>query len=655
MQARILCLDRSASIRNLLAELVRRRGWTPIVGDGLASLAAALGGEPVDLVLSAARFTRDDDYLCVVEALRRCPETALVPVVLLVADESDTLAKEALRAGTTEVFRRHDVDGLERYFDAFAREKTSGAPVGGRALVLDDDTAVAAYMARILEGLGMAVDCAGSLDDALESVLVTAYDLLVVDIVLGESQSGNQLVRLLRQSIGHALATPIIVVSGFHDEARKLDALRAGASVYLPKPVKPDELAFFAQKLLLRTGSGETPNPVDGQAANPLGFSRREAMIAELVAAGLPDKNIAERLGISFWTVRSHLTNMFRKCGAINRVELALLLRRSATGGGARAAAKAEMPPFSPPMLDQLQIGVFVVDRNRLIVYANPAVAEVTGYSCEELLGRSPRIFDSGRHSPDFFRAMQRDLETAQSWSGEIWNRRKSGEVYPAWLDIRLLGDADAPYYMAVLSDETERLREKERGDATAMADDLTGLPNRRLLFDRAQQEIARAKRHGGGFAVLVIELDCYQEAARRLGRAVADRFLKHLAGMLRTRLRESDTLARVGGGEFVALLPDLKERSAGEALAEGLATLLDQPLACEGQPITPGARVGVSFFPDQGSDLEELIAHAGRAVRRATPADGRPAGAGAAGQGVEGAPADAEGNKTAVPGPQGG
>ena len=208
------------------------------------------------------------------------------------------------------------------------------------------------------------------------------------------------------------------------------------------------------------------------------------------------------------------------------------------------------------------QQGMTVTDARRVILRVNKAFTAITGYSAEEAVGQTPRILSSGRHDRAYYAAMSQALDTLGSWAGEIWNRRKSGEVYPEWLTISAVkdGGGQTTHYVAIFSDISERVRALAQIDSLAFYDPLTGLPNRRLLLDRLAQALHVSTRHARKSALLFVDLDNFKTLNDTLGHFQGDALLVQVAQRLKTCIREGDTLARLGSDEFVVLLEDLSE-----------------------------------------------------------------------------------------------
>ncbi len=262
--------------------------------------------------------------------------------------------------------------------------------------------------------------------------------------------------------------------------------------------------------------------------------------------------------------------------------------------------------------------GVVITDLEPRILAINRAYTEITGYSEAQVLGKNPKIIKSGHHGKSFYQAMWASLKTVGHWSGEIWNRRRNGEIYPQWLTISTVcNDRNEPCnYVGVFADITQMKQSEAQLAHLAHYDPLTGLPNRLLVQSRLYHAIERAQRHNLRIATLYVDLDRFKNVNDSLGHPIGDELLIMLAARLKKRLREEDTLARLGGDEFLLVLEDIKEPSEPASVAQTLIDLLATPFALpSGHEIFINASIGISLFPDDASNVTELIQHADMAM----------------------------------------
>ncbi|MEW6708115.1 MAG: EAL domain-containing protein [Pseudomonadota bacterium] len=266
--------------------------------------------------------------------------------------------------------------------------------------------------------------------------------------------------------------------------------------------------------------------------------------------------------------------------------------------------------------------GVLITDAQGRIEAVNRAFTEITGYSGEDALGATPRLLQSGRHGPQFYRALWTALREQGSWQGEIWNRRKNGSVYPEWLSINPVRDAAGALanYVGVFTDITHLKNTEARLERLAHYDPLTDLPNRRLLQTRLEQALAHARRHATSVAVLFIDLDGFKTVNDSLGHPVGDQLLVCVAERLRARLRQDDTLGRVGGDEFVVVLESIRQPNDVAVLAQALLSAVAEPVQLAGgQEAYVTASIGISIFPEDGSSSAvEMLRDADAAMYRA-------------------------------------
>lgn len=271
-------------------------------------------------------------------------------------------------------------------------------------------------------------------------------------------------------------------------------------------------------------------------------------------------------------------------------------------------------------VIDSSLEGIIITDPANRIEFVNRAFTHMTGYTAEEAIGRTPEILSSGRHDAAFYGQMWDALKRSGYWRGEIWNRRKSGELYLEMLTITAITDDSGAvtHYAALFSDITHMRENEERIRKLAYYDALTGLPNRRLLEDRLELAIRHAHRNQSRLAVIFVDLDHFKEVNDALGHAFGDELLVMMSERLQLRLREDDTLARLGGDEFLILLPDLEEVDEVTRIARRLVEAVGEPCVIEGQEFRIGCSLGISLYPDDATTAEALVHNADVAMYRA-------------------------------------
>jgi diguanylate cyclase (GGDEF)-like protein/PAS domain S-box-containing protein len=274
-------------------------------------------------------------------------------------------------------------------------------------------------------------------------------------------------------------------------------------------------------------------------------------------------------------------------------------------------------------VFDHTSEGVVIGDEDGKILSVNPAFTAITGYTAEEAVGQSTRLLKSDRHDVEFYRRMWADLHEFSHWQGEIWNRRKSGEAYLEWLAInKVTADDDSgACYVAVFNDITELQRKDERIRHLAYHDALTGLPNRTLLIDRLQHAIARARRESSRLALMFIDLDRFKIINDTQGHEIGDLLLIEVAKRFKDKLRATDTVARMGGDEFLVLLENVSSESMAADIAADLIRTASEEIEIAGNRVRVGASVGIVLSPDDGIEASELMKHADTAMYAAKTA----------------------------------
>lgn len=274
-------------------------------------------------------------------------------------------------------------------------------------------------------------------------------------------------------------------------------------------------------------------------------------------------------------------------------------------------------------VFDNAQEGIALTDTRGVILEVNPSFCHITGYSRAEAIGQTPRILSSGRHSTAFYAAMWEALVQHGAWQGEIWNKRKDGEIYPELLSITAVSDARGvvTHYIAVFTDISDLKRQQQKIERLAHYDTLTGLPNRVLLADRLHMALAQARREHTQLAIAYLDLDGFKPVNDTYGHNVGDALLTRIARRLTAVLRETDTVARLGGDEFVMVLGGSANRQDYLETLERVRLQLAEPCQLAEVCVSLSASIGVTFFPDDDADADALLRHADQAMYRAKQA----------------------------------
>jgi len=281
---------------------------------------------------------------------------------------------------------------------------------------------------------------------------------------------------------------------------------------------------------------------------------------------------------------------------------------------------------LSAAVVDSTQDGVVIAGLDGRILAVNRAYSEITGYAEPEILGKKPGILSSGRHDAAFYQAMWASIIETGHWQGELWNRRKNGEIFPEWLSISTVRDDQgaASHYVGVFTDISQIKRSEAELEHLAHYDPLTGLPNRLLLYSRLQHAIDTAQRNGHQLALLMLDLDHFKDVNDSFGHPVGDELLTQVAERLRSRLRSADTLARLGGDEFTVLLEGIVRLDDVARVAAEIIAVFDHGWSvANGTEVRIGTSVGISLYPSHGQSAADLLQQADTALYLAK-AEGR-------------------------------
>lgn len=261
--------------------------------------------------------------------------------------------------------------------------------------------------------------------------------------------------------------------------------------------------------------------------------------------------------------------------------------------------------------------GMLVTDADDTILTINQAFTDLTGYAAHEVIGKKPNILNSGRHETEFFEAMRQAITTTGRWQGEIWNRRKNGDVFAEWLSINTIYNRDNGVHrrVALFSDLAKKKEYEQLIWQQANCDPLTGLLNRRIFLERLAQEIRRAQRSHHPMALLFLDLDHFKEVNDTLGHATGDLLLQEAARRLRNCVRGSDHVARLGGDEFTVIIGELHDIGHVTQVAKDILRTLREPFQLGMETAFISTSIGITLCPQDAVTVDELLKHADQAM----------------------------------------
>ena len=268
-------------------------------------------------------------------------------------------------------------------------------------------------------------------------------------------------------------------------------------------------------------------------------------------------------------------------------------------------------------VFDSISEAAMVTDADNKILAVNPAFTAISGYAPEEVIGKNPNMLSSGRHDREFYERMWQVIETEGAWEGEIWNRRRSGEIFPERLSIVKAPSSNGELgeYIAIFADITEQKAREDQILHLAHHDRLTGLPNRSLFNDRLEVAIRTAERAHHAVVVMFIDLDGFKAVNDTLGHAAGDDLLCQVTARFKTCLRNADTLARLGGDEFAVVLPSIEDMLGAERVARKLLQSLQAEFSISDNTAQVGASIGMASFPEHGDTAQHIVHQADLAM----------------------------------------
>ncbi|MEZ5626185.1 MAG: EAL domain-containing protein [Rhodocyclaceae bacterium] len=450
-----------------------------------------------------------------------------------------------------------------------------------------------------------------------QNAILTLQQDLLAAIARGDEPLAliDRLCLLEEQLVPGAVAS----VMRLSDESGTLQVLAA--------PSIPDEAQARLQNLRPGPGAGSCGNAVFRREPVFVANTFTDPRWAELRSTAV-DFNIRACWSMPIYGAGGKVIGSFalssfahREPGVFHRRLLeigahliGILLERQAQDTQLRLAAR---------LFETSEEGIVITDAHNRIQAVNPAFSRTTGYAAEECLGRRPSMLSSGRHDKAFYQRLWGELMRNGHWQGEIWNRRKNGEIYPEWLVLSAIRDpaGQITQHVGIFSDLTEYHASQNRIRFLATHDVLTELPNRMLLEERCGQVVAWARKAGHRVALLFVDVDNLKLVNDSLGHAAGDTLLQSVAQRLRHCVGEKDLVCRQGGDEFIVLLDELPNLEAATSVAQRINDRLGAPYHTDSGELVTSVSIGIAMYPDDGDDFNALLRKADAAMYQAKEA----------------------------------
>lgn len=532
-----------------------------------------------------------------------------------------------------------------------------------RVLLVEDEAADAMFIKTLLQGTSLGyfeIIVVGKIAAAIEYSGNNAVDVVLLDLSLPDS-FGIETIQTFRQSLPHL---PVVVLTGLDANHMGIKSIGLGCQDYL---IKGDNDGNGIARAALYAIERK-------RLEQELLYTREQYRLAEeryrMLVNALPDailicnakqvllvndaakklccgavENLQEYRLVDLVTpqhasqVSGLIENVLKGTHTLERVELQLH-----TCDGQTIDAEVVMLPFNHDGTSAVEVvihdlavrrdadhyrtlattvfegsaeAMLLTDANVQIRTVNAAFTNITQYSVEDVIGKNPSMLSSRRHQIEFYRDMWDKILTVGCWSGDIWNRRKDGEIYVQHLAISVIRNRNGVIenFVGVFSDVTLERQLEDKVRYMALHDALTGLPNRILLADRMEQAITQARRYNNNLAVLFLDLDGFKIINDRHGHHIGDEVLRQVSQRLQACVREVDTVARVGGDEFVVVLADNVTNAGTIRIAQAILASIREPINTEAGQVSVGTSIGIAIFPKNGDNNATLQANADTAM----------------------------------------
>ena len=509
-------------------------------------------------------------------------------------------------------------------------------------LVVDDEHSARLIMRATLEESGFEVLEASCIAEAAEQFARHDLDLIILDVILPDG-NGIQFCSALRQ-LPRGQNLPIAMATGLDDVQSIQLAYQSGATDFITKPISWGTLGYRVRYLLrahhafgeLALSESKTrallsalPDLLFHLQSNGLILDRQAGNQAPDwgewdLPPGTPLlTHLDPKLGLPLQLALQESLERQQPCTLELSQNSHCWEARIRPRGKEEALLVVRDISLRKQMENQLRLSaqvfessneaILITDQNNRIISVNPMFERITGYRADEVTGTEATILTSGLENPSVYRNLWAIVNESGSWQGEVMERRKSGELYPASLSVSLVRNHQdqVEYHIASFADITERKRQEAQIEHLAFHDPLTGLPNRRLLIDRIQVAIAQAERDASRLAILFVDLDRFKNINDSLGHQVGDQLLREVGKRLKAWVRTGDTVSRVGGDEFIVLCPNCSTPSDASSLGDKLLQAISLPYLLADTELVITASIGIALCPDNGRDANTLIGNA--------------------------------------------
>ena len=530
-----------------------------------------------------------------------------------VVDELDTL----LRQGLGVPYTLQMESSLEAVYAAMCSHRHS-------IYIVDcayDEASLAAFLAKVETNEPIAAPVVLVSDDDIPVLDERASKCGICDFVVKNEISASQFERVIRYAIRrkHAEATYRrneqhyhLVIDAIADGIITIDA--EGSIVYV-NPAAETIFGYSKNELL-----GVNVSCLMSSTQGPLhdGYVHRYMQTGDSKILGRPREVVAQRREGGEFPLEIMVSEL-----RLGQHRLFTAVVRDVTQ---RKHEKEQLRLLATAF--ETHTAIMITDKYGGILQVNAAFSDVTGYSADEVIGKNPRLLRSGKHDAEFYQQVWDALSKGGRWEGEIWNKRKNGELYPQWETITAVvnDEGDTTHYVATFQDITDRKRAQQIIEHQAFYDELTRLPNRRLLLQRLKQELSASRRHHYFGAVLFLDLDHFKELNDKMGHDAGDELLIQMGQRLSNSVRAEDTVARLGGDEFVILLPHLGKKSKSAEMyarqaARKIRDTLAKPYHIGGEVKSFTSSIGITLFPGEAKSEADVLKQADTAMYAAKSA----------------------------------